>query len=157
MNEILKNFLRENEKLKNQNKTDTLIKLGLCERKYAPEGEDLYGCGEYKEWDSEKQQYYKNIPIEVDDEVYFKILKTTKAKAILNSEGEPPATVKVCYALGTLEFIAGGLLGIIYGVEYESFLVFIGVILVAISSGILYMALGKIVEYLYRINFHISN
>lgn len=157
MNEILKNFLRENEKLKNQNKAETLIKLGLCEREYAPDGKGVGRRADYKEWDVDKEKYYKNIPIEIDDDIYFKILKTTKAKVILNNDVSTPVTATVCYAIAIIIFIGGGLFGVGYGLESENFLVLIAICLASVASGILYMALGKIVEYLHRINSHNSN
>lgn len=149
MHDKLKEFLIDNERIKAKNKKDNLIKLGLYERVYMPDNVD--NTIEYDQYDNERNAFYKKEAIEVSDEVYAKLIKTTKAQEMLGNDGfESTITAKICYAIAIIIFTVGCIWGMI-SIE-DAPLTGIGIIVGTVASGILYIAVGKIVNYLHNIH-----
>ncbi len=130
-------------------KENNLIRLGLCEREYKPKG---YKDKEkkYNNYDEERCEYYSNIPLDIDDEVYLNLLKTPKAKLMLQDE-EPTTNVSsFCSLIAIIILIIGVIAGFIYAFEAVtiSLLIWISTAVFVIHM----FAMGKIVEYLHIIS-----
>ncbi len=171
MNEKVEEFLREKNRAKREayekQKEKTLIDLGLYEREYS---DSDYPSEEYPfaEWDEflHENRYYKIVNLDVSDEDYEKILKSTRipVKASVNNVA---VALKV---VAGLIFLAGFILGIVGGNEagevasyfsadepefsFTVALVYWGVTLL---GGMFFLALGEITDILHEIKNKMMN
>lgn len=154
MNNILKQFLDENESIDNKIKHDTLIKLGLYEKEYEPD--NFKGNrGEYAAFDYKNQKYYKAVPLNINDDVYRQILNTSKAKSMLRDNTKTPALSIACYVIAVIIFIVGLVSGIYYGNEIShNFDLLNAAIIWCVTAAYAMPTLvaGKLLVYLHRIN-----
>lgn len=154
--------------IKEQDKEQTLIALGLTEREYAPNG---VGNWQYDKSDylNGIRRYYREVAIKVSDEEYSVILEKAKAVAeikkkresALASKNEPAyaedtsskvATV-LRYIVGITSVIVVITALILFGEEYTAALG--GIILGAVLlEGVLLVALAEILDRLSEISYY---
>lgn len=139
MNEKVRKYLDEAKKKE-------LLERDLCETVYYDEKDVTDEMKLKLQFDYSKNKYYENVPIEVSDEDFFKIMKIPKKKEERISD--------VFYTLGVLNFVSGFLAGIFIGqinaVYFEKFnwtSAFV-VWITAFVSGMLFIGFGKVIELL---------
>ncbi len=145
MNEKVKKFLEDNKNIELREKENNLIKLGLCEREYRPEG---YKDKEkkYRNYDEESGKYYRNIPLDIDDEEYFELMKTTKAKLMLENDEQETGVPVIYSIISVIILICGVIIGFVY--LFDSVVVSLLIWMFVLQM----YSMGKIVEYLHGIS-----
>lgn len=142
---------KEEQELKKRN--SVLLKLGLCEKEYAPEGKDYSdGYTEYHYDEKEgKNIYYKSVPIEVTDEEYAEILKYASIKD--TSESGKNGVATVLKIIGIVFYIVGFIGGCIAGAAYRDFdyLTALYYWVAGIISGTLFLGFAEVIKLLQEI------
>ena len=145
MNEKLKQFLdakkEEEEKKYQDEKKKTLIKLGLSERVYAKEGEDLSSFP-VSEYDPEMEAYrfYRDQAIDITDEEYEQLKMYLKSTT--KSKTSPVAmTIR---ALAIVVLIGGVIFSAVYDIPTFSWSSFV--------YAMMTLGFAEIIQLLHEIN-----
>ncbi len=141
-NALLEKYISEQEKILQKKKEEELISRGL----YRLETSDEYQP--YFTYDPDKKIYYKKVPLELTDEEYEQIKKyPVKRKSDLG-------LASVLILIGVIIIVLGVVFGIAgsNGDGGTAMLVIIG----TFASGIVYIALGVIINLLSEIKNDIN-
>ena len=83
----LERFLKEQDKIINDDKEKTLMALGITKKEYAPDGKNSYRYSKCEHIDGEKR-YYREVAADVSDEEYAVIIEKMQKVAEIKKKKE---------------------------------------------------------------------
>jgi len=165
----IERYIKEQERIIEKDKENTLIELGIVEREYSPNG---LWTGVYNKTETinGEKKYFREVPAKVTDEEYALILqkakqvqeiqsrKEIKRKGELDKYDSPEdresKLAKILRIVAEVIFVLALVGGGIIAAKVESFVVFIGVALGSTVELLLFCALAEILDHLKEIAYY---
>ena len=126
MDNRIEKFLKEQDRIIDEDRQNTLISLGLTEKEFSPDGKQSHYYPDCTYVDGEKR-YYREVAMTVSDEEYALIVsKAEQAEAIrLKNEQPESGKSKIASYLRICAWVICvllGFVGIVVSIEAESIL-----------------------------------
>lgn len=162
MNEVVQEFIRKKQEQLAQKqkeeyealKAKTLVKLGLVEKEYSPDGKysDEYLQSEYDEV-NKCNKFYKIVPISVTDEEFEELKKCLPPEEKDCEEETKSGVSTLLKIFAWIVYIGGFVAGFILGADRWGDPTFMTVVywLIFLLVGTMYMGFAKIIDLLCNI------